>query len=43
MAKEFDSKIKLQVRGGGANPSPPRRFDQKATAKSPIERIILIA
>ena len=23
MAKEFDSKIKLQVRGGGANPSPP--------------------
>jgi len=23
MAKEFDSKIKLQVRGGAANPSPP--------------------
>ena len=23
MAKQFDSKIKLQVRGGGANPSPP--------------------
>lgn len=23
MAKEFDSKIKLQVRGGSANPSPP--------------------
>ena len=23
MAKEFDSKIKLQVRGGTANPSPP--------------------
>jgi len=23
MAKEFDSKIKLQVKGGAANPSPP--------------------
>ena len=23
MAKEFDTKIKLQVRGGAANPSPP--------------------
>ena len=23
MAKQFDSKIKLQVRGGAANPSPP--------------------
>tara|TARA_B100000674_G_C37929016_1_gene956976 strand:- start:1205 stop:1648 length:444 start_codon:yes stop_codon:yes gene_type:complete len=23
MAKEFDSKIKLQVKGGSANPSPP--------------------
>ena len=23
MVKEFDSKIKLQVRGGAANPSPP--------------------